>query len=125
MRVLHVCHWDLSSPDAESIRKLSLTRELARLGHEVVLLAPDLGRPSDRRPLPHGARIVYAPCLGGRFSAHLFALTAFPLLVLLRFFWRPDACYLVDHTASAGVALVLRMLGLRFALEVNGIPLQD
>src|SRR5947209_4245614 len=40
MRVLHVCHWDLSSPDAETIRKLALTRELARRGHELLLRAP-------------------------------------------------------------------------------------
>jgi glycosyltransferase involved in cell wall biosynthesis len=124
MRVLHVCHWNLASPDAETIRKLALTRELARRGHEVVLLAPDLGRPTDRR-LPRGARIVYAPSLGGRFAAHLYALTALPLLLLLAFAWRPQAVYVTDHTASAPLALLLRLLGLRFVLEVNGIPLQD
>ncbi len=124
MRVLHVCHWDLSSPDAETIRKLALTRELARLGHEVVLLAPDLGRPTDGR-MPRGARVVYAPSIGGRFAAHLYALTAAPLLVLLALARRPDAVYLTDHTASAPLALLLRLLGFRFVLEVNGIPLQD
>jgi glycosyltransferase involved in cell wall biosynthesis len=124
MRVLHVCHWDLSSPDAETIRKLALTRELARLGHEVVLLAPALGR-APRERWPRGARVVYAPSLGGRFAAHTYALTALPLLVLLRFFFRPDAVYLTDHTASAPLALLLRALGWRFVLEVNGIPLQD
>jgi glycosyltransferase involved in cell wall biosynthesis len=125
MRILHVCHWDLSSPDAETIRKLALTRELARLGHDVVLLAPDLGRPTSRERLPNGARIVYAPTIGGRFAAHLYALTALPLLLLLAFFSRPDAVYVTDHTASAPLALLLRLLGLRFVLEVNGIPLQD
>lgn len=124
MRVLHVCHWDLSSPDAETIRKLALTRELARRGHEVVLLAPDLGRPSDGR-MPRGARIVYAPSLGGRFAAHLYALTALPLLALLALSRRPEAVYLTDHTASAPLAVLLRLLGFRFVLEVNGIPLQD
>lgn len=124
MRVLHVCHWDLSSPDAETIRKLALTRELARLGHEVVLLAPDLGRAPGER-LPRGARIVYAPSPGGRFAAHLYALTALPFLLLLALTRRPDAVYLTDHTASAPLALLLRALGLRFVLEVNGIPLQD
>jgi glycosyltransferase involved in cell wall biosynthesis len=123
MRVLHVCHWDLSSPDAETIRKLALTRELARLGHEVVLLAPALGRARER--MPRGARIVYAPTLGGRFAAHLYALTALPLLALLALTWRPDAVYVTDHTASAPLALLLRALGQRFVLEVNGIPLQD
>ena len=62
MRVLHVCHWSLGNPDAETIRKLALTRELARLGHEVLLLAPDLGRPtSGTEGLGRRARIVYAP----------------------------------------------------------------
>src|SRR5207237_1054239 len=84
------CHWDLSSPDAETIRKLALTRELARRGHEVLLLAPDLGR-APRERWPRGARIVYAPTLGGRFAAHLYALTAFPLLLLLALTRRPDA----------------------------------
>src|SRR5688572_18145702 len=121
MRVLHVCHWDLSSPDAETIRKLALTRELARLGHEVVLLAPDLGRPTDRR-MPRRARVVYAPTLGGRFAAHLYALGAAPLLLLLALVRRPDAVYLTDHTASAPLAVLLRLLGFRFVLEVNGIP---
>jgi glycosyltransferase involved in cell wall biosynthesis len=125
MRVLHVCHWDLSSPDAETIRKLALTRELARRGHDVTLLAPDLGRPSSDERFPRGARIVYAPSLGGRFAAHLYALTALPLLVLLALSRRPDAVYLTDHTASAPLALLLRLLGFRFVLEVNGIPLQD
>jgi glycosyltransferase involved in cell wall biosynthesis len=124
VRILHVCHWDLSSPDAETIRKLALTRELARLGHDVVLLAPDLGR-APRERWPRGARIVYAPSLGGRFAAHLYALTALPLLLLLALTHRPDAVYLTDHTASAPLALLLRALGLRFVLEVNGIPLQD
>jgi glycosyltransferase involved in cell wall biosynthesis len=123
MRILHVCHWDLSSPDAETTRKLALTRELARLGHDVVLLAPDLGRPTSG--LPKNARIVYAPSIGGRFAAHAYALTALPLLFLLAFFWRPGAVYLTDYTASAPLAFLLRALGLRFVLEVNGIPLQD
>jgi glycosyltransferase involved in cell wall biosynthesis len=124
VRVLHVCHWDLSSPDAETIRKLALTRELARRGHEVVLLAPALGR-APEETWPRGARIVYAPSLGGRFAAHTYALTALPWLVLLAFFFRPEAVYVTDHTASAPLALLLRLLGLRFTLEVNGIPLQD
>jgi len=124
MRVLHVCHWDLSSPDAETIRKLALTRELARRGHEVVLLAPGLGR-APRERWPRGARIIYAPSLGGRFAAHTYALTALPLLVLTALVWRPDAVYVTDHTASAPLALLLRLLGMRFVLEVNGIPLQD
>src|SRR4051812_7683380 len=124
MRVLHVCHWALSSPDAETIRKLALTRELARRGHEVLLLAPDLGR-APREEWPRGARIVYAPSFGGRFAAHLYALTALPFLALLALARRPDAVYLTDHTASAPLALLLRALGFRFVLEVNGIPLQD
>jgi glycosyltransferase involved in cell wall biosynthesis len=124
MRVLHVCHWSLRNPDAETIRKLALTRELARLGHEVRLLAPDLGRPT-REDLPRGARIVYAPSIGGRFAAHTYALTALPLLFLIALVWRPRAVYLTDHTASAPLALLLRLLGFRFVLEVNGIPLQD
>src|SRR5581483_2264524 len=124
MRVLHVCHWALSSPDAETIRKLALTRELARRGHDVLLVAPDLGR-APRERWPRGARIVYAPSLGGRFAAHLYALTAFPLLALVAFTRRPDVVYLTDHTASAPLALLLRALGFRFVLEVNGIPLQD
>jgi glycosyltransferase involved in cell wall biosynthesis len=125
MRILHVCHWDLSSPDAETTRKLALTRELARRGHDVILLAPDLGRPSSRERLPKGARIVYAPTLGGRFAAHFYALTALPLLLLLALAKRPEKVYLTDHTASAPLALLLRLLGFRFVLEVNGIPLQD
>ncbi len=124
MRVLHVCHWDLSSPDAETIRKLALTRELARRGHEVVLLAPGLGR-APRERWPRGARIVYTPSLGGRFAAHTYALTALPLLALLALVWRPEVVYVTDHTASAPLAVLLRALGLRFVLEVNGIPLQD
>jgi len=124
VRVLHVCHWDLASPDAETIRKLALTRELARRGHEVVLLAPALGR-APRERWPRGARVVYAPSLGGRFAAHTYAFTALPWLVLLALFWRPDAVYVTDHTASAPLALLLRLLGLSFVLEVNGIPLQD
>ncbi len=125
MRILHVCHWDLSSPDAETIRKLALTRELARRGHEVILLAPDLGRPKGRERLPRGTRIVFTPTLGGRFAAHFYALTALPLLVLAALFFRPELVYVTDHTASAPLALLLRALGLRFVLEVNGIPLQD
>ena len=125
MKILHVCHWDLSSPDAETIRKLALTRELARRGHQVVLLAPDLGRPTQRERLPRGTRIVYAPTLGGRFAAHSYALTAFPFVFLIALFWRPSRVYVTDHTASAPLALLLRLLGLRFVLEVNGIPLQD
>ncbi len=123
MRILHVCHWNLASPDAETIRKLALTRELARRGHEVVLIAPDLGRAKER--MPRGARVVYAPTVGGRFAAHLYALGLFPLLVLAAIGFRPDAVYLTDYTASAPVALLLRLLGMPFALEVNGIPLQD
>lgn len=123
MRILHVCHWDLSSPDAETIRKLALTRELARRGHEVVLMAPDLGRARER--LPRRARIVYAPALGGRFSAHFFSLTSLLWVLMTALAFRPEAVYLTDHAASVGVALVLRALGYRFALEVNGIPLQD
>jgi len=123
MRILHVCHWDLSSPDAETIRKLALTRELARRGHEVLLLAPDLGRARER--LPRGARVLYAPSPGGRFAAHLYALTALPLLLLVAAVRRPDAVYVTDYTASAPLALLLRLLGFRFVLEVNGIPAQD
>lgn len=123
VKILHVCHWNLASPDAETIRKLALTRELARLGHEVVLLAPALGRAAGR--FPRGARVVYVPTPGGRFAAHLYGLLAFPWLALAALLWRPDATYLTDYTASAPVALLLRALGLRFVLEVNGIPLQD
>lgn len=123
MRILHVCHWNLSSPDAETIRKLALTRELARRGHEVLLLAPDLGRA--REKLPKGARIVYAPSPGGRFAAHLYALLALPFLLLISLARRPDAVYVTDYTASAPLALLLRLLGFRFVLEVNGIPGED
>ena len=89
----------------------------------MVLLAPGLGRARER--LPRGARVVYAPSVGGRFAAHLYALGALPLLVLAALAFRPDAVYLTDYTASAPVALILRLLGLPFVLEVNGIPLQD
>jgi hypothetical protein len=85
-------------------------------GSEVVLLAPGLGRARGPR-LPRRARIVYAPSVGGRFAPHLYLLGALPLLVLLALARRPDAVYVTDYTASAPLALVLRLLGLRHLRE--------
>lgn len=121
MKVLAICHWDLSKADAETARKIALGRALVALGVELTLMAPNLGR----YPGDPGFDIRYVPALQGRLSAHAYLLgLAGPLARFLRA-EEPELVYLTDYTFSLPLLSLLRALGRRVVVEVNGVMVRD
>lgn len=121
MRILAICHWNLSFPDAETSRKIDLNEALSRQGVDVTLFAPNLGRYPEKTSFP----IQYIPTLGGRIAAHSYLFGLFAPLLLFILLRRPQLVYVSDFTFSLPVLLFLRLLGVRVVVEVNGVMEKD
>lgn len=121
MRILAICHWNLSLPDAETSRKIDLNEALVKRGVDVTLFAPNLGRYPESTSFP----IHYIPTLGGRIAAHSYLFGLFAPLLFFLLLRRPQLIYVSDFTFSFPVLFFLRLLGMRVVVEVNGVMERD
>ena len=115
MKILYVTQVRLDEPSGATRHVLSCVRELARLGHEVRLLAPgdaqvELAQhyrpPKNLRP-------------GLRMELALAAMAAKHALL-----WRPDFAYVRISASSSAVVAALSTMRIPVLLELNG-PILD
>src|SRR3972149_2707968 len=117
MKILYLAKIDLEQEDAQRVHVMAVCSALARLGHQVLLLAPRPLRPA--RPCPVPVQQVPLPRarLVGRL---LYPLAAAALLAKSIVSWRPDAVYERDVGYDPGPALICRLLRVPYLVEVNG-----
>jgi glycosyltransferase involved in cell wall biosynthesis len=116
MRILFVTQVMLDRPFGAPRHVLAVARELARLGHDVTLVAP--GRAS-----APGVRRVHPPAslaAGARMEAALAALV-FAEMVRSR----PDVAYVRLSASSSLVPLACRVARLPYVVELNGRILDE
>ncbi|MEW5736088.1 MAG: glycosyltransferase family 4 protein [Thermodesulfobacteriota bacterium] len=125
MRILYVCSVDLSG-QAGSLGSVNHVMEvagnLARLGHEVVLVAPGYARYVSKPPVP----VVYVPAPRMRFLRTILHEALTPLIMiwlLLRF--QPDAVYWRQAYLTIFPVLLARLWKKPVVTEVNGLTLDE
>lgn len=121
-RIYVVTETDLSEAGGPVAHLVGLARALVRLGHEVEMFAPGLGRFAGA--LPFRVRYLLAPrvrYLGRAIYAPLLA----PVLFLRCLFRRPDVLYVRVSYHLLAPVLVARILRLTLVAEVNGIMERD
>lgn len=103
---------------AGPIKIYDLCDNLVKLGHEVVLFAPDIGRPAEQT----AAKVVRVPAFGVPLLGILWHEAAILVLSLLRLLGgRCDAVY-VRITTSFVPLLIARLTGAPLLTEVNDDP---
>ena len=121
-RIYVATETDLSEAGGPAAHLVGLGRALVRLGHEVEMFAPGLGRFAGL--LPFRVRFLLAPrvrYLGRAIYAPLLA----PFLFIRCLLRRPDVLYVrVSYHLFAPV-FVARILRLKLVAEVNGIMEKD
>lgn len=112
MRILYVTQVDLSRAHGGARHVIAVVKQLAALGHELLLLAP--GITPELETIEHW-RPPAGLSAGARMEA---ALSARVLEARLR--WRPDVAYVRLSAASSFVPWALAASGVPFVVELNG-----
>ncbi|MBI3099628.1 MAG: glycosyltransferase family 4 protein, partial [Planctomycetes bacterium] len=118
MRLLYVCAGDLSRPFAPTIHVMEVAEELARLGHEIEILA------LTPAPYPHATPVRVRPIMPltplgwGLFGRAILA----PVLYREARRFRPHWIYEREIAYTCAPLRIARLTGARHALELNGCP---
>lgn len=119
MRILYVCAADLSRPFAPTIHVMETAENLARLGHEVEIVAISPAR----YPLPTRIPIHCVPVPATPFYRGIHARVAFiPALWKAAKRFRPDWIYEREIAYTCVPRWIARCVGARHAIEINGLP---
>lgn len=116
MRILFVTQVLLDRPFGAPRHVTAVARELARLGHQVTLVAPGRADVEGVRRIRPPARL--SP--GVRMESALAALTAKEALRA-----RPDVAYVRISASTSAVPLALAALRVPYVLELNGRALDE
>lgn len=120
MRMLYVCYEDLSHSIAPTIHIIEVCKNLVRLGHQVILIAPDMGRYQEQK-LPF--RIKYIPIINLRGLKYLVFSLLLPFYLtfyLLKL--RPHCLYIRSATFVSFLGSIwAKVFALAYLVEINGL----
>jgi glycosyltransferase involved in cell wall biosynthesis len=119
MKIFYLSRINTATEDASTRHVFEFCRQFARMGHEVVLFVPDLGK---RREL-EGVRFVHVPVF-----FKMSAVTFFSFYLSLFFIlpWhcmksRPDVLYTRLQTMEWMATLLKCVFRFKYVVEVNGL----
>ncbi len=119
MRIFYLARIDTATEDASTRHVFEFCRQFARMGHEVVLFVPNLGR---KRELA-GVRIVHVPVGINKSSVTFFSfyLSLFFILLFGCLISRPDVVYTRLQTMEWMATLLKWIFRFKYVVEVNGL----
>lgn len=119
MKVFYLARINTATEDASTRHVFEFCRQFSRMGHEVVLFVPNLGR---KREL-EGVRLVYVP-VGFRKPGVTFFSFYLSLFFILLFYClksRPDVVYTRLQTMEWMATLLKCVFRFKYVVEVNGL----
>lgn len=120
MNLLYICYEDLSASIAPTIHTIEVCKNLSRLGHQVILIAPDMGR-YEQQNLPF--KIVYIPVIDLPYlKPIIFSLLLLFYLTFYLLKMHPNCLYIRGATfISFSASLWAKVFALPYLVEVNGL----
>jgi len=122
MKIFYICYEDLSAQAAWTTHISEVVKNLQRLGNEVVLFAPKIGK----LQADIETKSVYVPTVKVRLlNEYLY------YFLLLFYLWayqmrlRADIFYVREMGLSLSVALVSRLFDVPHIIEVNGCAIEE
>ncbi len=119
MKVFYLARINTATEDASTRHVFEFCRQFSRMGHEVVLFVPNLGR---KREL-EGVRLVHVP-VGFKNSGVTFFSFYLSLFFILLFYClksRPDVVYTRLQTMEWMATLLKGVFRFKYVVEVNGL----
>lgn len=118
MRIFYICYEDLSVQAAWMIHIREITENLKKLGHDVVLFAPNSGKLQYKTTVP----VVYVPFINIRlikeYSYYLFLVP-----YILKCYWKkkPNLLYGREMALCIIPFILSRLFGVPSFVEINGL----
>jgi len=122
MRIFYVCYEDLSVQAAWTTHVSEVVKNLQKLGTDVVLFAPRLGKLKSDFDI----RIVYVPTINVRLlNECLYYLLLFFYVSVYQIRFRADVLYVREMFVCLPVALISRFFDVPHIIEVNGLVIEE
>lgn len=122
MRIFYICYENLSLQRASTTHIKEITEHLKKLGNDVVLFAPNIGKYRSETTV----RVVYIPILNVRFiKEYIYYVCLLLYLLVYQIRLKADVFYVREMGLSVAPALVGFVLQVPHILEINGIPSVD
>ena len=121
MRIFYFARIDIEANDAGARHVLETCKQFASIGHEIFLFIPDLGSNLKLS----GVSIIQVPVIVRKPAFTYFSFHAVLFLYLLYHCLtnKPDAVYTRQQTLEWWATWLKVIFRLRYAIEVNGLPL--
>jgi len=123
MKLFYFARIDIGYQEASARHVIEFCRQFVKLGHEVTLFVPDLGK---RREVD-GVSVVWVPVLSKRCAITFFSFYIFLFFFFLRFYFRdkPDVVYTRHQQMEWMVTWLRFVLDFNYVIEVNGLTVVE
>lgn len=122
MRIFYVCYEDLSVQAAWTTHVSEVVKNLQKLGTDVVLFAPRLGKLKSDFDI----RIVYVPTINVRLlNEYIYYLLLFFYIAAYQIRSKADIFYVREMFLCLPVALISKLFNVPQIIEVNGAVIEE
>jgi glycosyltransferase involved in cell wall biosynthesis len=122
MNIYFVCSIELGLNSGASLLAAQYTKNLAELGNDVTLFAPQYGYGE----MIEGVNIIRIPCGSSLYTSKIIYQILLPFVLAYRIMSKRPDCLLVKHNiVSLGFVLPAQILKIPFVLQVDAEPIEE